>query len=343
MFFSLSIDVEAYVNVKGYYRKDGTYVKPHVRSNPNGLKYDNYGYTPSQGLYNKSYGTKGSTWDTPTTITDPDYYTGKYLYENNLTTPTSNGSVYTPTSTTSTTSTSVVYPSRIVGSKGKYLAHNRISTANIGDTVNITYFIKNEGTVNWSTWGDWIDETTQSRIFLTKSGAPTDKNQIVSYGEELQLTMPVTINSSGTFSYSISPYNRDKDLRIDISNLEKTTFIVYDYNFPYSTNGLYWGLTSESIEPFTEKQIKDVNLTLDQASGLAIFDFQTLKSLKCEYAVLYKTHNKYVSFEPDTDYTKEHVLKVLLGSTKHSDYGFDLRCEDKRGNQFKNFSTYNWN
>jgi hypothetical protein len=72
---------EAYVNVKGYTRSDGTYVTPHVRSNPNGLKYDNYGWTPSQGLYNKSYGTRGSSWDTPTWITDPNYYEGKSLYE----------------------------------------------------------------------------------------------------------------------------------------------------------------------------------------------------------------------------------------------------------------------
>jgi hypothetical protein len=67
--------------VKGYYRSNGTYVAPYVRSNPNGLKYDNYGYTPSQGLYNKTYGTRGGTWDTPTTITDPNYYEGKALYE----------------------------------------------------------------------------------------------------------------------------------------------------------------------------------------------------------------------------------------------------------------------
>jgi hypothetical protein len=77
----LPLSTEAYVKVKGYYRKDGTYVAPHVRSNPNGLKYDNYGYTPSQGLYNDTYGTRGTTWDTPTYITDPDYYEGKTIYD----------------------------------------------------------------------------------------------------------------------------------------------------------------------------------------------------------------------------------------------------------------------
>jgi hypothetical protein len=76
-----ALPAEAYVNVKGYYRSNGTYVQPHVRSNPNGLKYDNYSYKPSQGLYNPTYGTRGTTWDTPTWITDPNYYEGKTLYE----------------------------------------------------------------------------------------------------------------------------------------------------------------------------------------------------------------------------------------------------------------------
>jgi len=47
------------------------------------LKYDNYGYKPSQGLYNESYGTRGSDWDTPTWTTDPDYYEGKRIYDSN--------------------------------------------------------------------------------------------------------------------------------------------------------------------------------------------------------------------------------------------------------------------
>ena len=34
------------VYVKGYYRKDGTYVRPHIRSSPDGIKSNNYG--PSQ-------------------------------------------------------------------------------------------------------------------------------------------------------------------------------------------------------------------------------------------------------------------------------------------------------
>lgn len=35
------------VHVKGHYRKDGTYVRPHVRSSPDSYKYNNYGPSKS--------------------------------------------------------------------------------------------------------------------------------------------------------------------------------------------------------------------------------------------------------------------------------------------------------
>ena len=41
--FSLAKDV----HVKGYYRKDGTYVRPHVRSSPDSYKWNNYGPSKS--------------------------------------------------------------------------------------------------------------------------------------------------------------------------------------------------------------------------------------------------------------------------------------------------------
>ncbi|MEK7601906.1 MAG: hypothetical protein AAB472_00240 [Patescibacteria group bacterium] len=94
VFCAVPTDVQAYVSVKGYYKANGTYVAPYVRSNPNGLKYDNYGYKPSQGLYNSTYGTKGAAWDTPTYVTDPNYYQGKALYEQSKTVVGSSYSTY---------------------------------------------------------------------------------------------------------------------------------------------------------------------------------------------------------------------------------------------------------
>jgi hypothetical protein len=43
----------AQVNVPGYYRGDGGYVKPHQRSAPDGIKSNNYGYP---GNYNPNTG-----------------------------------------------------------------------------------------------------------------------------------------------------------------------------------------------------------------------------------------------------------------------------------------------
>lgn len=69
----LSLPVGAADSVHGYTRRDGTYVQPHVRSEPNQHRYDNYSsqgntnpYTGERGTqrnefsqppaYNKSYG-----------------------------------------------------------------------------------------------------------------------------------------------------------------------------------------------------------------------------------------------------------------------------------------------
>jgi hypothetical protein len=41
------------VYVRGYYRKDGTYVKPHYRTSPDGSPYNNYSYP---GNYNPNTG-----------------------------------------------------------------------------------------------------------------------------------------------------------------------------------------------------------------------------------------------------------------------------------------------
>ncbi len=50
-------DAISQVRVRGYYRKDGTYVAPHVRSSPNRTKADNYS---ARGNYNPYTGAKGT-------------------------------------------------------------------------------------------------------------------------------------------------------------------------------------------------------------------------------------------------------------------------------------------
>lgn len=63
--------IEAQVKVSGYYRKDGTYVQPHERSNPDGNPYNNYGYP---GNYNPN--------TNEISTGDPNTYLENY-YKNN--------------------------------------------------------------------------------------------------------------------------------------------------------------------------------------------------------------------------------------------------------------------
>ncbi len=49
--------VDAATKVRGYYKKSGTYVAPHYRSDSNSIKSDNYS---SKGNYNPYTGKKGS-------------------------------------------------------------------------------------------------------------------------------------------------------------------------------------------------------------------------------------------------------------------------------------------
>ena len=55
LFFLPSLSFASDVYVKGYYRKDGTYVRPHIRSSPDSSRANNYGpSTNSSQLLNPS-------------------------------------------------------------------------------------------------------------------------------------------------------------------------------------------------------------------------------------------------------------------------------------------------
>ncbi|MCE9643977.1 hypothetical protein K8Q93_01905 [Candidatus Parcubacteria bacterium] len=83
LFLNIPVSAEAAVWVDGYYKSNGTYVSGYYRSEPNGLKYDNYSWTEGDDLYNDSYydTSYDSYWYTPSYTWDSDYYTG-YNYNN---------------------------------------------------------------------------------------------------------------------------------------------------------------------------------------------------------------------------------------------------------------------
>lgn len=55
-------------NVRGYYKGNGTYVRPYRRTRPDSRLYNNYGYRGgmTQGQRNSMYGFTRRTWSTPT-------------------------------------------------------------------------------------------------------------------------------------------------------------------------------------------------------------------------------------------------------------------------------------
>jgi hypothetical protein len=74
--FAAPADAAVWVN--GYTKSNGTYVNGYYRSEPNGLKYDNYSWSAGDDLYNDSYYSSGysSNWYTPSYTWDSDYMTG---------------------------------------------------------------------------------------------------------------------------------------------------------------------------------------------------------------------------------------------------------------------------
>ena len=60
LLLALSIAAAADVTVRGYFRRDGTYVQPHRRSSPNGTTLDNYS---RRGNINPYTGNRGSESD----------------------------------------------------------------------------------------------------------------------------------------------------------------------------------------------------------------------------------------------------------------------------------------
>lgn len=64
---------QADVSVRGYYRKDGTYVAPHMRSSPNNTKNDNWSTRGNVNPYTGKAGTKAP--DPSPSATPPAYST----------------------------------------------------------------------------------------------------------------------------------------------------------------------------------------------------------------------------------------------------------------------------
>lgn len=209
--FSVS-DVNAYVSVKGYFRSNGTYVAPYVKSNPNGLKYDNYGWKPSQGLYNDTYGTRGSYWDTPTYVTDPSYYEGKSLYEQGKSSLSTSGNLFL----------NAVRPSRNVSYVTKLWVDNHPTTPceqaiflKSKEKSECVSYKSTKDNYTWNVTTDVYDGMNYRFDPTTESSYSCPDNYVFRYdaqtGEPLESCYPVSTNSqtlpmgcTSTYGFSVT-------------------------------------------------------------------------------------------------------------------------------------------
>ena len=65
MLVTISLAATANENVRGYMKKDGTYVDPHHRTSPNNRRYDNYSSQGNQNLYTGQPGSERNEFSNP--------------------------------------------------------------------------------------------------------------------------------------------------------------------------------------------------------------------------------------------------------------------------------------
>lgn len=76
--FCIPVVVSADTYVNGYYRKDGTYVQPHYRSDRNGTKTDNWS---TRGNINPYTGKRGTKNPYDTSSSSDNSSSGSYGYD----------------------------------------------------------------------------------------------------------------------------------------------------------------------------------------------------------------------------------------------------------------------
>jgi hypothetical protein len=70
-FIALAPTADADEFVKGYTRKDGTFVQPHVRSSPDNSYNNNWSVQPNVNPYTGQSGTRQPTYNDRAPVTNP--------------------------------------------------------------------------------------------------------------------------------------------------------------------------------------------------------------------------------------------------------------------------------
>lgn len=82
----------AQVGVSGHYRSNGTYVAPHVRTNPNSTVNDNWTTRPNVNPYTGQAGTRSPSYGSSSYRSTPSYTAPRQAYGSSYGTSTSSSS-----------------------------------------------------------------------------------------------------------------------------------------------------------------------------------------------------------------------------------------------------------
>jgi len=193
----MTLQAFAQVKVKGYYRKAGTYVKPHYRSNPDGNPYNNWSYPGNTNPYTGK-----------TATGNPDTYLKNY---NNRSSSSSSSSSYTYPSTTYSTPSSSSYN----GTSSSYYSNNYV-TAN---TLNV----RSGPSTNYSVIGSVTYADNVKVVESYTNG--WKKIQYTYYDMDSYSTKTKLGYVSGSYLSSSNPYFKDNT--INYSNYSNSTSNSY--------------------------------------------------------------------------------------------------------------------
>ncbi len=210
--------VEGQVNVKGYYRSNGTYVAPHTRSSPNTSPYDNYSYPGNTNPYTGK-----------TATGNPDTYINN-LYNNK-----------------NTTSTSDVWVDGYYRSDGTYVTGHYRSAPNGNLSDNFSSPGKtNPYTSKTATGNSTAYGTTyyvSSNTLNLRSGPSTNYSILtsMSYGDDVEVLQTINSNwtkvrANSTIGYVYSSYLSFSNLSYSTSDyfLTPSTTFSKDFSNNYS-------------------------------------------------------------------------------------------------------------
>ncbi|WP_232067432.1 SH3 domain-containing protein, partial [Flavobacterium bizetiae] len=216
-----ALNLYSQVNVKGYYRSNGTYVQPHQRTSPNSTITDNYSYpgnynpnvsydnSASQTNYNgasQSSSNEGNEWVEGYFRSDGTYIKGYYIKK-----------IREPKNYNGSSDKKYINTSQVNVRTTPEVAGNIINRLNYGDEITSLYIsgewekvrVKkyNIKTYNYENYEGYINRRYLSISVSNKTVAYPSNSSIYSTGGNSDYDLPYKVTSQRAYFYSTPSVN----------------------------------------------------------------------------------------------------------------------------------------